>query len=169
MLVARAAAAVPACTAGDIEGIDPGCPAQGPCTITRDIEVAGRCTLDFGTRAVSLGEGRRIVVGDELVFKAASFTMQPGAFIDGRGEETEEVGARVLLRTTGDVVLQQRAATRARIDVSAVPQPGAIDIRAGGNVTLRGPLTAKRGTTRPDDYGSGGYIAIKAGGTADAG
>lgn len=54
-LVARAAAAVPVCTAGDIAAVDPGCPAQGACTITRDLEVTGDyCTLDFGTRPVSI-------------------------------------------------------------------------------------------------------------------
>jgi hypothetical protein len=65
-LVARAAAAVPVCTASDIAGVDPGCPLQGACTITSDIEVSDYCTLDFGTRPVSLGSLRSEWLRDKL-------------------------------------------------------------------------------------------------------
>jgi cysteine-rich repeat protein len=161
-LVARAAAAVPVCTASDIEASDPGCPLQGPCTITRDIEITGSCTLDFGTRPVSIGQDRkmRVAPGRSLTIQAGSFTMLPGAFIDGRvpaGADENARSASITVQATGDVVLQRRGA----IDVSG-SDPGGIAINAGGSVEARGSLTA-RGNVES------GYVAIQAAGTADVG
>jgi cysteine-rich repeat protein len=161
-LVARAAPALTVCTAGDIAASDPGCPAQGACTITRDVDIAGNCTLDFGTRDVAVGENHKITVvsGGALTIQAGSFTMLPGAFIDGRVHAAaEDAGAgSISVQTTGDVVLQRRGVRRARIDVSGSFAPGTIDITAGGSVDVRGPLTAR---------GDGGYVAIEAAGTVD--
>jgi len=160
--------------AGDIEAADLGCPPQGACTITRDVEITGACTLDFGTRPVSVGEKSTIRVAPRghLTVKAGSFTMQPGAFIDGRGHETtapDNRGGALTVIVMGDVVLQQRGATRARIDMSAPVFPGAIAIDAGGNVDLKGPLTARRSVTRADEYGFGGFVLVKAAATVDVG
>jgi cysteine-rich repeat protein len=143
-LIARAAAALQACTASDVTAVDPGCPAQGACTITRDVEVTGVCTLDFGTRAVVVGEARtiRVARGGDLTINAGSLTLQPGAFIDGRGRDGEETGAVISLRTTGDVELQQRGATRAGIDVSDDRDTGLVSISADGRIRLGGPLRA---------------------------
>jgi cysteine-rich repeat protein len=173
VLVARAAPALTVCSAGEIAASDPGCPEQGTCTITRDLEIPGSCTLDFGTRPVTVGEKRKIRVapgvssGNELTIAAGSFTMLPGAFIDGRvpaGADEDAAAASISVRTTGDVVLQRRGVLRARIDVSGGPTPGAIAIQAGGNVDARGPLTArgKRG-----GFDGGGSVGIEAAGTVD--
>ena len=169
VLVARAAAAVPACTANDIEAVDPGCPAQGPCTITRDIEIAGSCTLDFATRPVSIGQDRKIRIAPAggLTIMAGSFTMLPGAFIDGRGQEFTapgNQGASLTVITTGDVVLQQ-------IDLSGVVGAGAVSIKSGANVNIGGRLTARglsaTGLGGPVDIGAAGDLVTAMGSAID--
>ena len=153
--------------AGDLGSTDLGCPAQGACTLTHDVAITGSCTLDAETRPFSVGAARTIHIapGGDLTVKAGSFTMQPGAFIDGRGPaNAAEVGrgASLTVIAAGDVVLQRSGVTQARIDVSAASFPGRIDIRSGGSVDIAGPLTAKSSATRADANGFGGFVGIEA-------
>src|SRR5206468_5922240 len=53
-LLPCSAFALTACTAADVTRQDPACPATGACTIDKGFDVSDGCTLDFGTRNVTL-------------------------------------------------------------------------------------------------------------------
>src|SRR5262245_42510952 len=76
LVPARDARAATACTAAAISGADGGCPAgSGPCNITKDFTIPDGCTLDFGTRVVTLKAGKELTFGSGTVLiKAGSLT-----------------------------------------------------------------------------------------------
>lgn len=129
------------CTAADIIAAEPvNCPNSStlPCLINSNHTViASGCTFDFGTRAVTLGGGRRLSLGDrqDTHIIAGSFAMNNLSDIIGRGTGGNGQGAAILIETTGDVNLQGT-----EIDVSGDVAGGEITILAGGNVTLNARL-----------------------------
>ncbi len=153
---------IPACTAADVSAADAGCPVgAGPCTITRDFDIANGCTLDFGARAVTLDNGVELIVGSgSVIIKAGSLVIKPGGFINGRGEDAapDDRGGMIRIETTGNVTLEQ-ASSDGRIDVSGTVGVGAIRIFAGGTVTVAGRLNADK----LSPIAAGGVIFVDAG------
>src|SRR5262249_12125221 len=86
-------AALVVCTAAQISGApgnDSGCPTgTGACTITKDFTITDGCTIDFGTRAVTVNNGKELTVGGgTVIFKMGSLDLKPGAIINARGENS---------------------------------------------------------------------------------
>ena len=163
--LARPAHAVPlnACTAADVTAQDSQCPSgTGPCTISKDFAIGNGCTLDFGTRAVTLKGGATLVILSRTVtINAGSFTVAPGGEVNARGDQAapNDRGGFVTIQTTGNVTLQ-KASQLGRIDVSGTVGTGTVRIIAGGTVTIAGKLIGNNiGPTA-----GGGTIIIKAGG-----
>src|SRR6476646_2617785 len=78
--VARNAYALNACTAAQIISQDAAdCPnTTGPCNIGKDFVIGDGCTLDFGTRAVTvLGGSTLDVQSNTVTIRAGSFTIAP--------------------------------------------------------------------------------------------
>ena len=158
----RSAQALTACTAADIVAQDPGCPASGTCTITKAFTVGNGCTLDFGTRNVSVASAGQLSVGpNSMTLLAGSLTLTPGGFIDARGNQAApgDIGGVVTIQTTGDVTLQKLNTNNGRIDVSGNTSAGDVTIISGGAITIAGKITAVQLTT----YAGGGTISLTAG------
>src|SRR3990172_6206113 len=90
LLAARGTYGLSACTAASISSQDPGCPVgAGPCTITKNFDVPTGCTLDFGSRAVTIASsGELDIAAGTVTVRAGTFTVGPGGFVDGRGNQS---------------------------------------------------------------------------------
>ncbi len=170
LVLPHAASALDACTAADIISQDlANCPNNtAPCSITKTFTVGNGCVLDFGARAVTLNaapNGALDINSGSVTLKAGSLTIAANAIspqINGRGDQIAPAGStggRITIQTSGAVTIQKSGNVRGRIDVSGNAQAGAIDISAGGTVTIAGRLNADNLTT----LGSGGSITIDAG------
>src|SRR5579862_2303546 len=190
---AAARALTPVCTAADISTQDPvNCPANPnvPCTIAKLFQVNDGCVLDFGTRAVTISTSGTLDINNaNVILNAASLTIAPGGFIDGRGTLSTSPGNRggmITINTTGDVNVQRNASAGAgAIDVSgsnpaSTPTPnrtpgvtpgptfdpggsaGAVVINAQGAITLGGRIDASQLPNQ--SFASGGSIQLTAGG-----
>lgn len=138
----RAAGAIPACTAADIVGSDPGCPASSStCTITRTYEIGDQCELDFGDRDVAVGTNALLNLGSNSVtIKAGSITVQPRGTISGTGN----IGPTLCLETARNVHVQRVAGIGTGIiDVSARDIAGCLSLNARGSVTIDGNVLAR--------------------------
>jgi cysteine-rich repeat protein len=156
LILARPArAAISACTAAQISANDTGCPSgTGPCNITKQFVIGNGCTLDFGTRAVTVAASGELDIGSgNVALKAGTLTLAAGGLIKGRGT----MGGMIALNTTGTVLLQKVGSARGTIDVSGNSRAGVIQIDAGGTVTLQGKMLAQQLTTS----GSGGSIQVR--------
>src|SRR5262245_27957964 len=156
--------AIAACTAADhIANEGSGCPnSTAPCSLKKDYDVGDGCTLDFGTRAVTITGSTDLNIGRRSVtIKAGSLTIAGGGLINGRGDlpAPNDVGGFLTIITTGNVEIQ-RTGSAGRIDVAANGPPGQLTITAGGTVGIQGDLFADALLTT----GSGGAIIIDAGG-----
>src|SRR5262249_32816232 len=154
----------PVCTAADViakEGTN--CPnSTAACTITKNYSVANGCTLDFGTRAVSIKSGSETdIFNGTVTIKAGTLTIQPGGYINGRGDGVppHDRGGFISIITTGAVSIQ-KANALGKIDVSGNTAAGTIAIAAGGSVTVDGRLDADNLSTTA----GGGAIQIQSGG-----
>ena len=159
--IVRPAVALTACTAADIVAQDPGCPSSGACTITKTFSVGTGCVLDFGARAVTIGNNGRLNIGSGAVtIKGASVTLGTGAFIDGRGisRPTSNGGFLTVQATVAIMVLKSPLGT-GRVDVSANNAAGSIQCSAGTSIAIDGSLHADSLTAG----GSGGLIDLSAG------
>ncbi|MBI3786307.1 MAG: hypothetical protein HY270_23200 [Deltaproteobacteria bacterium] len=168
-LVARDVRALTACTAGEIVGQDPGCPVSGPCSITKTFSVADGCSLDFGSRAVTMTATGELDIGSgSVTVDAGSFNMVAGSFINGHGIQNSGPGAgggTIAIVTSGDVTLQKSGTTRARIEMSGNLLGGVIIVTAGGSVTMNGKLEA----AQLMGSGDGGRITVSAAGNITSG
>ncbi len=138
------------CTATDVILSDTNCPAgTGACTISGNFTVDDGCTLDFGTRNVTLsgkltvanvGSGtpdQRKHVGTMTV-RAGNLSIAPSGLIDAIGQGLDETGGVVIIETTGAFTSQLSS----RIDTSgnSAMGGGAIIVRAGTLVIVAGRL-----------------------------
>ena len=148
--MASPAAALPACTAADIVAQDAGCPSgSDPCVITLAFEVGDGCTLDFGSRAVTVAGSTVIsaALGPEhvgvITIKAGSLTV--AGVIEAPGAGTTGAQSRagsIYVIASGDVSVDGSSAV-GRIDVSHGASTGSIRLTAGGSVTInKGRLAA---------------------------
>jgi len=153
--------ALQACTADEIIAQDPGCPASGNCTITRAFDIANGCTLDFGTRDLSIGQNGSLVVGEgALTIRAQTLTLSPRALIDARAPRMPNThGGMVLIRTRGSVSVL-KSNLPGVIDASADGSAGVIDIIAGGSITITGAVRADG----LSPFGGAGLITLRAAG-----
>ncbi len=204
-----------ACTAADIVSQDSAdCPSgTGPCNIGKDFNVPDGCTLDFGTRAVTILRNAQLnIFSNNVTLNAGTFTIAAGGLITGRGTGASptptatvapgsptppatptstaptppptgtftptatstptpiysptptptlnNIGGMITIQTTGDINIQLSGALIGKIDVGGYGQGGAIQLTAGGTVTIAGWLLAD-GLLASSD---GGYLEIDAGG-----
>ncbi|TMA52504.1 MAG: hypothetical protein E6J76_07140 [Deltaproteobacteria bacterium] len=152
-----ASARVGATTAADIPCDDPD--PTVPCVFSGSLTVAPGSTLDFGTRAFSIGPSGILTAGEgnSLTIKAPAVRLQAGALLCTA--PASGVGANVTIETTGDILLERSGPIRARIDLSAATTGGQLTLTAGGSVNSAGDLLVK-GT--PGDAGSISISAVGA-------
>jgi cysteine-rich repeat protein len=154
-----AAATLTACTAADIVAQDPGCPSAGACTITKVFTVGDGCDLDFGARAVTIAGSGELTVGvASITLEAGSLVVAPGGFINGRAQQPVTPGM-IIIRVSGNFAVQKSAAGTGSIDFSGASHGGAIDIGAGGSVSIDGTVTAGNIGSAAD----GGTVTLTAG------
>ena len=147
------------CTAQEVVNAASGCPASSaPCTINTAITVNDGCTLDFGSRQVTLAAHLTIGAG-MVTIKAGSFTINSSGLIDGKVNGGSGRGGSITIETTGDFTLQGGGSA---IAVDATDRGGDILIDAGGNVNLNSDLSA--GALNNNQNADGGTITIRAGG-----
>ena len=162
-LAARTEAAVyPACYASDIIARDAGCPATGPCNITVIFAIGDGCTLDFGTRAVTItASGELRIIGNAVTVKAGTFTVGPGGFVNGRGDGSppNDRGGVLSVVTSGAFVIASSGASTGRVDVSSLGAAGAVSVDAAGAVTIQGRLVASNLSAGA----SGGVVLLDSG------
>lgn len=158
LMLGAAAEAQIVCTAADVVLRDPGCPnSNAPCTISRSLLVSNGCTLDFGSRAVTI-TGTLTINSGVATLAAGSLTIAPGGLIDGRGAQAGPPGNRggmISIDVTGPFVVQKTSPTAGRIDVSGTAAGGVIAVTAG-SVTIAGRLNADQLARA----GDGGTITI---------
>jgi cysteine-rich repeat protein len=131
------------------------CPAAAnPCTITVDRTIDPGSTLDFGTRTLIVNGGRSLDVGPGImIIKAGALTLLPNGKLLG-------AGGFISVTVTGAIQLQSAGSTVSKIDASSLFGGGEIDLNAGADVTIDGPMDVKSDDTEED----GGDIFIQAGG-----
>ena len=116
----RDARALSTCTADDISANEvANCPASTvPCAINKNYTIANGCTLDFGTRTVTV-KGTLDVGAGSMTLKAGSLTVASGGKIQGLGNSPPpgDHGGMITIQTTGAVVVD-KAAANGIIDVS---------------------------------------------------
>jgi cysteine-rich repeat protein len=137
------AATVTVCTAADVIAGDPSCPATGACNISQIVIINDGCTLDFGTRAVTLlGSGELRIRANTVTIKSGSFSVAPGGFVNLRGDQAppNDNGGVVSFITSGAFLIDRAGVGQGRIDASAIGVGGSVSIDAGTNITIRGRL-----------------------------
>jgi len=151
---------IAACVAQDIVDGDPGCPASGLCTITQVFTIADGCILDFGTRDVTIAVSGELRIPEDgrVALKAANFTVAAGGSVDGCADT---FGASFTVQATGNIAIQRSRGGIGRIRVSGGWFGGAIDLDAGGNITIEGQLQSNNLAVRE---AGGGSITLRAGG-----
>src|SRR5436309_6232335 len=106
-----------------------------PCVVDGTISVTTGSTLDLGARALEVTRtGTLDVGGGTMTIRAGSLRLVAGAVLSGRG-------GTITIVTTGPISVEASGTTQSRIDVSNGAQGGAIDLTAGGPVTVAGTLT----------------------------
>jgi len=200
--LASNAHAIAACTAAQIianDGAATRCPAgTGPCNIGKVFEIGDGCTLDFGTRAVTiLGSGKLDILSNSVNLRAGSFSIAPSGLVEGRGNlatPPRDRGGSITITTTGAVNIQ-RASFKGVIDVSGNVRGGTVIINAGGSISVSGDIISNNITTsggngiislrstggditsgttstisaQGGDFSTGGFIDITASGRVDLG
>jgi cysteine-rich repeat protein len=200
--LAQDAHAIAACTAAQIianDGAANRCPSgTGPCNIGKNFEIGDGCTLDFGTRAVTiLGSSKIDILSNSVSLRAGSFSIDPMGLVEGRGNLStppRDRGGNITITTTGAVDIQQ-AQYRGVIDVSGNVRGGSVIIVAGGSITVSGDIISNNITTsggngiislrstggdvttgslsnikaQGGDFSTGGFIDISAAGRVDLG
>jgi cysteine-rich repeat protein len=140
------AATFSVCTAGEIFTRDPSCPAStGPCNISQTFIVGDGCTLNFGTRAVTvLSTGEFRILTNTVTINAGSFTVAPGGFVNvrGDGDPPSDFGGALSIFTTGAFTVERSSGANGRVDGSARTLGGTISVDAGGPITIQGRLTS---------------------------
>jgi cysteine-rich repeat protein len=143
LVVGRAALALDACTAADVESQDFGCVATSSiCRVTQSFNVGDGCELDFRARPLHVaGSGRLIVGRGAMTIKSASLRIENGGAIDARGTRAapNNRGGVVRIETTGGVEV---LGPRGTIDAVGSNNGGAIIVEAGGSLTVGGRLIA---------------------------
>ncbi len=141
----KVAAALNACTANDTEIQEPaGCPASGACSISKPYSVADGCVFDFAGRNPTFAPTAVLLIGSGTVhFVANDVTLaanaSAGAYINARGQSaTQALGGTVVVNATGNVLIQRKGNTRARIEVSGIQAGGTIQLTASGAITIAG-------------------------------
>jgi cysteine-rich repeat protein len=170
--LARNAHAIAACTAAQIsanDGASGRCPTgTGPCNIGKVFEIGDGCTLDFGSRAVTiLGSGKLDILSGTVNILAGSFTIAPSGLVEGKGNLStppRDRGGLLTITTTGAVNLQ-KASFKGVIDVSGNVRGGTVNIIAGGAITISGDILS---TTSPPRAGNG-VISLRSGGDITTG
>jgi cysteine-rich repeat protein len=135
------------------------CPAAAdPCNVTAPVTVLPGSTLQFGTRALVVKSGGRLVVtGGKMTVLAGSMRIEAGGSLIG----LEGVfGAHIDVTTSGDIQIDG-GGTPGRINVSADDASGEVDLTAGGNIVVAGELLGRAGT----EFAGGGTVELRAGGT----
>ncbi len=162
-----------------------------PCVISANATLDAGAHLDFGAVALRIGAGRTLTIGPgtaprSVSIHAASIVLEPGARIDGGGDDSH----LVLEATNGDFELQSSGANKSKIDLrssfaglltidasedalldgqidAGAPGPeamgGLVDIAAGGRVTISQTLLLDATGL----YGSAGELSVVAGGPID--
>jgi hypothetical protein len=149
------------CTAADIVAVESACPDRpGDCLIAGQRTISDGCTLDFGTRAVTMLTGSKLIIGSGAVtLRAGQFVMN--GTIDGVARGGADRGGMLRIETLGDL---QEGPT-GTIDTSGNTNAGEIIIRSGGAITINGKLTAKF----LNASASGGLIDLAAAGPLSLG
>jgi hypothetical protein len=136
---------------------------MGACSITKTFDVPDGCTLDFGTRALTLAANGQLNINSGVVhLLGGSLVIVPGGYINGRGDAAapNDVGGKIFIQVTGAVTIQKAGLTNGRIDVSGNTSAGTIDIDAGSAISITGRLNADNLLAT----GSGGTILMVADG-----
>ena len=137
------------------------CPsAANPCTVSAAVTADPGSVLDFGSRQLDVTPTGSITIPTGLLtINAGSVRLETHGALLG-GQTPDGTGANIKVTTTGDVRIETGASGDARIDVSAVNNPGEVDVLAGGAVYILGRINAIGTGTN----GSGGIINVSAGG-----
>ncbi len=162
-----------------------------PCVISASATIDPGSHLDFGAAALRIGAGRTLTIGAgaaprAVSIHAASIVLEPGAQIDGGGDDSH----LVLEATSGNFELQSSGASKSKLDLrssfagvlaidasgdalldglidAGAPGPeamgGLVDIAADGRVTISQKISLD-GTGL---YGSAGELSVMAGGAID--
>jgi len=150
------------CTAAEIISQEGGCPAgDGPCVIGGKYTIDDGCTIDFGTRSVTLLTSGRLTIGLMDDIHVGTARIRAGDFIvhsliDGVGRLNGARGALLHIDLTRNFQVSQGG----QIDVSGSSSAGEIIVAAGGSVLIQGQLKAQF----LNQDASGGLIDITAGG-----
>jgi hypothetical protein len=184
---ARGAHALTACTAADIVAQDSAdCPSgTGACTIAKSFDVSDGCTLDFGTRAVTIANsGQLNIFSNSVTLKAGTVTLAPGSLISGRGtgptptatatatplSPTPTATPTAAAPTPAPTGTFTPTATSTPTPVSSpTPTPtlnsagGAISIQTTGDINIQN--ASYIGKIDVSGNGQGGAILLSAGGT----
>src|SRR5262249_29346740 len=144
--------------AADVVGADDVCsPSATACTIDTQRTVADGAVLDFGERPLTIARrGNLDAGGGSMTIKAGTLIIATGGALFARGA-TSDLKSRagsITIITTGGILV----GSQARIDLSTGVGGGALEITAGGHVTLQGVI-ALQGTLAD---GTGGRLDIEA-------
>jgi len=170
-MLPAAAHAIPVCTAAQVVSNDTAnCPNNSnPCNISKAFEINDGCTLDFGTRSVTvLGSGKIDVLSNSANIKAGTFSVAPSGRVEGRGTGAappRNRGGVLTVTTTGAVNIQRSGSIRGIVDFSANDRAGTFNVIAGGNITVSGDIIANNLTVN----GGNGVISLRSGGNITTG
>jgi hypothetical protein len=137
LLIAAPRCAAALCTAAQLIAADPTCPASGACTISQIHTVDNGCTLDFGTRNVTLS-GRLNIGSRSATIKAGNLSLSASGVIDAIGSANGARGGLVIIETTGGLTTLQNS----RIDASGNLSGGDIIVHAGTAISIAGRVLA---------------------------
>jgi hypothetical protein len=171
MALPAVAHALSACTAAQISSQDSvNCPSgSGPCNISKSFDIGNGCTLDFGTRAVTvLGSGKIDVLSNTVEIRAGSFSIAPGGRVEGRGNlatPPRDRGGLLTITTTGAVNIQRSGSFKGVVDFSANIKGGTFSVVAGGSITVSGDIIANNLTPN----GGNGVISLRSDGDITSG
>jgi hypothetical protein len=143
------------CTAAQIIAADPTCPASGNCTISGTHTIDNGCTLDFGTRNVTIS-GRLNIGSRSATIRAGNLSVSSSGVIDAIGSANGARGGLVIIETTGGLT----TLTNSRIDASGNLSGGDIIVHAGTTIGISGRVLAEF----LNDGAAGGLIDLTADG-----
>ena len=113
-----------------------------PCVVG-SVEVDDSCVLDFGTRTVVVAGTVRLPRSGELSITAGAIQIT-GSVQNFVGPGTPGPGPRITFDAAGDI---NAAGSIRLVGIRLVPLPGAVIIRAAGNLTASNVLTASTSPT----------------------
>jgi hypothetical protein len=126
-----------------------------PC-VTKPVEVASPCELDFGDRTLVIGGTLKVPNGGHLSLKAGTIIVRRA--IIGRHTKLPFDGDG----STIELTAKQNIVVEWRIVASGRTEPGSIALVAGGNILLYAPVRAA--AQGPGPTAPGGAIVMEAGG-----